>query len=99
MVRIILARCGNGYCGCDNEEAFFYDEGTSDKEINEEVLEWALDNAESYAYVHFGWGEEYTEEEYDFYIENYVDYDWNDATYEEYVEWCYNWGHEPYVFD
>ena len=92
---IILAHCGNGYCGCDSEEVFFYEDGTSDKVINEDVCDWARDNAESYAYVHFGWGEEYSDEDYEDYLENFVDFDWHDATYEEYVEWCENWGYEP----
>lgn len=92
---IILARCGNGYCGCESEDAFFFDEGTLEQEIDEDILMWARENAESYAYVHFGWDEPYTEEEYDEYIENYVDFDWHEASYEEYVEWCENWGYEP----
>lgn len=56
----------NGYCGCDQEEEF---EGTY-----EEAVEWAneyLPNyAEQYTHIAFGWSEEYTEEEYDEYIEN-----------------------------
>ena len=92
---IILARCGNGYCGCESEDAFFFDEGTLEREIDEDILTWARENAESYAYVHFGWNEHYTEEEYDEYLENYVDFDWHEATYEEYVKWCENWGYEP----
>lgn len=99
MTKIILARCGNGYCGCDSEEAFFFDEGTSEREIDEDVLMWARENAESYAYVHFGWDEPYTDEEYDFYMENYVDFDWHEATYEEYLEWCTNWNYEPSKID
>ena len=54
----------NGYCGCDIAEEFV---GTY-----EEAVEFANDYlpeyAESYAYVAFGWHEEYTEEEYDDYI-------------------------------
>lgn len=96
---IILARCGNGYCGCDSEDAFFYEEGTVEGVINCDIWNWACDNAESYAYVHFGWDEPYTDEDYDFYIENYMEFDWHDATYEEYVEWCENWGYEPRIFD
>jgi len=92
---IILAHCGNGYCGCDSEEVFFFEDGTAEAIINETVCDWARDNAESYAYVHFGWGEEYSDEDYEDYLENYVDFDWYDATYEEYVEWCENWGYEP----
>lgn len=92
---IVLAKCGNGYVGCDSEEAFFYTEGTSEKEINSEIYEWACENAESFSYVHFGWDGEYTEEEYEEYMENNVEYMWNVATREEYVEWCENWGYEP----
>ena len=92
---IILAHCGNGYCGCDSEEVFFFEDGIAEAIINETVCDWARDNAESYAYVHFGWGEEYSDEDYEDYLENYVDFDWHDATYEEYVEWCENWGYEP----
>ena len=69
---IILATCGNGYAGCDAEEVFFYDEGTAEAIINEDVWQWACDNGESYAYVHFGWDEDYTDEDYDNYIENYT---------------------------
>ena len=92
---IILAHCGNGYCGCDNEEVFFFDDFMSEQEINEELLMWAQENAESYSYVHFGWEGEYTEEEYDEYLEEYVDYSWHVATYEEYLDWCYNWNYTP----
>ena len=56
----------NGYCGCDIEEEF---EGTY-----EEALDWAdeyLPNyAEQYTHIAFGWDGEYTEEEYESYLEN-----------------------------
>lgn len=56
----------NGYCGCDIEEEF---EGAYDEAV--EFAEEYLDNyAEQYAYVAFGWEEEYTEEEYEQYREN-----------------------------
>lgn len=96
---IVLANCGNGYCGCDAEEVFFYEEGASDKDINSDVYDWAVDNAESFAYCHFGWDEPYTDEDYEDYLENYVTYDWHVATYEEYLDYCDNWGYEPKVFD
>ena len=55
-----------GYCGFDIEEEF---EGTYD-----EAVEWANEYlpeyAETYAYVAFGWEEEYTEEEYEEYLED-----------------------------
>ena len=92
---IVLAHCGNGYSGCDSDEVFFYDNGTAEKEIDSEVWNWACENAESFSYVHFGWDESYTDEDYDDYIENYVTFGWHIATYEEYVEWCENYGYEP----
>ena len=98
-MKIILAHCGNGYPGCDSEEAFILDDTWTEAEINQDVLCWACENAESFAYVHFGWGESYTDEDYDDYIENNVDYDRHEATYEEYVEWCENWGYKPKTFD
>lgn len=94
-MKIILAQCGNGYCGCDSEDAFFFDNDTPDSIIDEEVVCWAQDNAESFAYVHFGWEEDYTDEAYEDYLENMVWWDWLEATYEEYEEYCENWGIEP----
>ena len=56
----------NGYCGCDQEEEF---EGTY-----EDAVKWANEYlpeyGESMIHAAFGWDEEYTEEEYDEYIEN-----------------------------
>lgn len=96
---IVLAHCGNGYCGCDSEDAFFFEDGTSEREMNETIYDWAVENAESFAHVHLGWDEEYSDEEWEDYIENNVEFDFCIATYEEYVEWCDNWGYEPKVFD
>ena len=95
MSMIVLAHCSNGYCGCDSEEVFFFDDDTPERIIDEDLVCWAQENAESYAYVHFGWDEPYTEEDYEDYLENYVSYDWHSATYEEYLEWCDNWSYEP----
>ena len=66
---IILAHCGNGYCGCDSEEAFFFNNSIDEVEIEEEILSWAQENAESFTYIHFGWDESYTDEEYEDYLE------------------------------
>lgn len=96
---IVLAHCGNGYCGCDSEDAFFFEDGTIEKEINNEVYNWACENAESFSYVHFGWDEPYTDEDYEDYLENYVTYNWDIVNYEKYTEWCYECGCEPRVFN
>ena len=96
---IVLADCGNGYCGCDSEEAFFFEDGTKEHDIDEDIYAWACDNAESYAWVHFGWDEPYTDEDYEDYLENYVSFSWKIVSCEEYVEWCKNWNEEPKVFE
>lgn len=92
---IIVAHCGNGYCGCDSNEVFFFDNETPEAIIDEDIYCWAVENADNYSYVHFGFGEEYDEEKYEDYIENHVDYDWHDATYDEYLSWCEEFGYEP----
>lgn len=56
----------NRYCGCDIEEEFV---GTYD-EVVEFANDYLPEYAESYAYVAFGWDEEYTEEEFDKYFED-----------------------------
>ena len=56
----------NGYCGCDQEEEF---EGTYEKAVDF-ANEYLPEFAETYAHVAFGWDEEYTEEEYEEYLEN-----------------------------
>ena len=95
-MRIILATFGNGYCGCDQEDVFFFEDNESDTEINSIVYsDWVLDMAESYAYVHFGWDESYTDEDYDDYIENYVSFGWDDISVEKYLEVCEDHGWEP----
>ena len=87
-MKIILAHCGNGYSGCYSEEAFFFDQDSTEDDINCVVWIWVCENAEYFAHAHFGWDEEYTDEEWEDYIENYVEFDWHEATREEYVEWC-----------
>lgn len=94
MARIILAHCGNGYCGCDAEDLFIFSNLTDDKIITDEIYAWACEHAESYAYVHFGWDEEYTEEDYDEYLEEYMTFNWKDISYEGAVEWCENYGYD-----
>lgn len=51
----------NGICGCDDTEFVL-------AETPEDVEQWAEDKledyAESYAWQYFGWGEDYTEDEY-----------------------------------
>lgn len=54
----------NGYCGCNIEEEFT---GTREEAV-EFADEYLSEYAEQYAYVAFGWDEEYTEEEYEEYL-------------------------------
>ena len=92
-MKLVIAHCGNGYAGCDTEDLFVFDDDISDGIINDELWAWTCEHGESYAYVHFGWEEEYSEEEYDEYIENLY-YDWKVVSYEEAVEWCENYGYD-----
>lgn len=92
---IILAFSSNGYSGCECEDVFTFDNNTSAQEIDEEIWQWACDNAETFSYVHFGWDAEITEEEYDEYLENHVTYSYREISYEEYIQWCHNWGYIP----
>ena len=66
----------NGYCGCNQEEII---DGTY-----EEAQDWAeeslMDYAETWTHIAFGWGEEFTEEEFDSYFENCY---YNITLYEE----------------
>ena len=68
----------NGYYGCDIEEEFM---GTYEEAV-EFANEYLPEYAESYAYVAFGWQEEYTEEEYENYLE-YCSYNIKESEEEE----------------
>lgn len=84
----------NGYCGCDQEEMEYYANDMSHADIDADTDEWGRNEAESYAHVHFGWDEEYTEEDMDEYIEG-CNWGWEEVTWEQYVEYCENWSLEP----
>lgn len=56
----------NGYCGCDTEEEF---EGTYEEAVGF-ANEYLPDYAEQFAHAAFGWDEEYTEDEFEEYLEN-----------------------------
>ena len=66
MEKKYIITFSNGYCGCDIEEEFI---GTYDGAVGW-AKEYLLAYAEDYAYVAFGWDEEYTEEEYEEDLEN-----------------------------
>lgn len=61
-----LITFSNGYCGCDTEEEF---EGTYDEAVDF-ANDYLPDYAESMSHAAFGWDEEYTEEEYEDYLED-----------------------------
>ena len=84
------------FCGTREERYFKTD--MTDKELNDYGAEWAHENAESYDYMVFGWGEtaeSYAElegisvEEAEEMMANYyseADYYWEEITEEEYLE-------------
>lgn len=56
----------NGYCGCDETEEFT---GTYDDAVDL-ATDYLGSYAETYAHAAFGWDAEYTDEEYEEYLEN-----------------------------
>lgn len=80
---------GNGYCGCDFEEYMEVDDETTEAEIADMAYELAMQNAESFSHVHFGWDEVPPDdtEEYAEYLEG-VDYNYEFCSKEEFEE---NW--------
>lgn len=93
-MKIIKAWCSNGYVGCEGEDVFFYDDDDTDKVIGEELWDWAVGVAEQYSYVYFGWDNEFTEEEWDEYLED-IDFEWTEISYEEYLKYCEEYGYTP----
>lgn len=93
-MKIIRAWCGNGYVGCGDEDVFFYDDNDTSETIGKDLWAWAIDNAESYSYVHFGWDSEYTEEEWEEYLDD-IDFEWIEISYEEYLKYCEEYGYTP----
>lgn len=65
MKKKYIITFSNGYCGCDQEEEF---EGTYE-EATDYANEMLRDYAENMSHAAFGWDEEYTEEEFEDYLE------------------------------
>ena len=84
----------NSYSGCNQEEMMYYDNNTPKEDIDADVDDWGRENAESFAHVHFGWDEEYTEDEFDDYLYS-CGWGWEEVSWDEYLEYCENWGLEP----
>ena len=96
MKRYIRMVVDTQFCGTREEEYFETD--MTDKELNDHGAEWAYENAQSYEYLVFGWGETaegYAEsmdisvEEAEEMMDNYyseADYYWEEITKEEYLE-------------
>ena len=95
MAKYILFSGGNGYCGCDFEDVLFYPNDTDENQIDADGWAMAEDNATTYSHYHFGWGEEYTDEEWQDFLDNYVEYSWQEITRAEYIAWCEEWNYTP----
>ena len=65
MAKYILFSGGNGYCGCDFEDVLFYPNDVDENQIDADGWAMAEDNATTYSHIHFGWGEDYTDEEWE----------------------------------
>ena len=95
MAKYYLVTGGIGYAGCNFEEVLVYPDEITEIEVSEDAHDLVEQYAESYSHIHFGWNEEYTEEEWDFYLENYVDFNYQELTREEYLEYCHDNDMEP----
>ena len=97
MKRYIKIGYGNGYCGCNGEVYLYTD--ISDKELSNYAHAQAMNNAESYEYMVWGWdyytAEEYAEandvsvEEAEEMMESYwknIESYWEEITQEEYED-------------
>ena len=79
---------GNGYCSCDWEEVAVVDDDTTDRDLDQQAYNLAMDYAEGYDYVaegydiDTGWESEEAENEY---YEG-VTSNWQEITEDEYNE-------------
>lgn len=83
----ILFSGGNGYCGCDWEEALIVDDNTPIRELDQIAYHMAMDYADDYDYVAEGYNDgtwDSEEAETDYY--EGIDYNWVELTEEEYNE-------------
>lgn len=95
MAKYILYSGGNGYCGCNFEDVIFYPNEATDEDFEEDGWAMAEDNAQTYSHIHFGWGEEYGDEEWEEYLDNHVEFGWEEITRERYLKWCKEMGYTP----
>lgn len=72
----------NGYTGCDEVDIWEYDDDVTEEEITQDCEEYLYEYAEGYAHCAFGWDYDYTEDEYDIYLENCT-VNWHIMTDEE----------------
>ena len=42
-MKIVKAIFSNGYCGCDQEEVFFFSDNFTLREIDTEVYNWSME--------------------------------------------------------
>lgn len=79
---------GNGYCGCDYEEYYEFDDSVSEESIEEISQELAYEYAESYEYVATGWGQswETEDDEIEYYDNAHDEAGWDYCTKEEFEE-------------
>ena len=87
-MRYIKFSGGNGYCGCDWEEVAIVDDDATDRDLDNQAYNLAMDYAEGYTYVAEGYdidtGWEYEEAEDVYYGD--VTFSWQEITEEEYNE-------------
>lgn len=60
----------NGYCGCDETDVWEYPDNVTQEDVANDCEEHLYDYAESFAHVAFGWDEEYSESDFDDYLDS-----------------------------
>lgn len=83
-MRYILFSGGTDYCGTKFEDCAVFDDGTPDSEIDNYANALAIDNGETFEYLHTGWDGAFEDEEDEesYYASCYCE--WAEVSKEEY---------------
>ena len=83
-MRKLIVHLSTGYCGMDAYDALGVPEDWSSRQIDDEVWSMACQHAESWGYPYADFeDEEVSEEDYQDWMSNHVDYWWEDYEPEE----------------
>ena len=72
----VLAHFNNSYWGCNQEKIFVFDKNAPTEVISNKIQDWGCGLAKTFAYLRFGFRNEYSVEEYNYYLKNLVHINW-----------------------